>query len=183
MRRFKKLAIAIGIVLIVIIALFGMMFVAHWVLYGEGVYSRNSYPNYNAAAAANAIGGDSVIPSFLPPSAIKIRYVTYFDLDISRLWLFFIFDTAEISEIRKSCKRVTEGKVRYWGGRPPGDFIRWPDELAGKARIRGFPDYEFYWCELGTREQSLLGINTGVLTVDIKKGKAYYSEEADFLED
>ncbi len=183
MKKFKRLAKIIGIVLISIIALYGMMFVVHQILYGEGVYSRNSYPTYSAAAAANAIGGGSIIPSFLPPSAIKIRYITYSDLDISRLWVSFVFDPKDTSEIHKYCKRVTEGKVRYWGGRPQGDFIRWPDEITGTVRIENLPDYELYWCELGTREQSLLGVKTGVLSVDIKSGKAYYSKDADFLDD
>lgn len=183
MRRFKRLGKIIGIALIVISALFSMMFVVHPLLYGEGEYSRNSYPTYSAAAAANAIGGDSLIPSFLPPSATEIRYIRYHDLDISRLWLSFNFDPEEISEIRKRCKRVTEGKVKYWGGRPPGDFIHWPMEVTGTVQAEDIPGYELYWCELGTREESLLGINTGLLSVDIKKGKAYYLREADLRED
>jgi hypothetical protein len=183
MRKFKRLGKIIGIVLISIIALYGMMFVVDRILYGESYYSHNSYPTYSAAAAANAIGGDSVIPPFLPHSATGIRYITYHDLDISRLWVSFIFDPKDTSEIHKYCKRVTEGKVRYWGGRPKGDFIRWPEEITGTVRIEDLPDYELYWCELGTREQSLLGIKTGVLSVNINSGKAYYSKDADFLED
>ncbi len=179
-KRFGKV---IGIVLILLVVLFGMMFVLGRVLYGEGEYYHNSYPTYNAAAAANAIGGGSVIPPFLPHSATQIRYIMYFDLDIYRLWLSFNFDSEDTSEIHKYCKRVTEGKVKYWGGSPPEDFIHWPEEITGTVRIEDVPGYEFYWCELGTREQSLLGVKTGVLSVDIKYGKAYYSKDADFSGD
>jgi len=174
-RALKVLGIILIGIFLFIVSLLFLFEPVDRALYGEGEYSYNSYPTYAAAAAANAIGGDSVIPQFLPPSATEIRYETYNDLDTSILWLSFNFDPEEMPHIRKRCDRLAKAWVGYWGGRPSGDFIHWPEEITGTVSSEKIPGYEFYRCEDDTRAESFLGIRTGgLLSVDIKGGRAYY---------
>ncbi len=176
MKARKILTRALKILGMILLSLFivSVFFALRW--WGESRFDYRSYPTYDAAVT---------LPhsSFMPPSATDIRYIGHFEA--SEIWLFFNFDIKEISEIRKYCGRVTEGEIEL-APDPPGDFIDWPEEItrwpeeitryvfAISDRAEDIAGYEFYRCEYGTREESLLGINTGILSVDTENGKAYY---------
>ena len=148
----------------IILFLFIFMGIVFWKCNLNYYYDVRAFPTYNAA------GG--FLPEFAPPSATDIRYIHC--TESPDKWIVFNFDIEEISKIRTYCGGPVHGEIEF-APPPPGYFIDWPEKFIdwpkgitsdAPVKAEDIAGYEFYRCKY----------RKGFLSVNTKKGKAYYWE-------
>lgn len=121
---------------------------------------ESTYPNFEAAVKADAVGEGKWIPDFLPHSSTSIR--ERHNLDTNEQWLSFNF-SGENDPILNSCKKTTLQEIEY-PRRSPGNW--WPQTLIQDSDKQQKTNYVYYKCQ----ENDFLGI----MALNMEKGEGYY---------
>jgi hypothetical protein len=127
---------------------------------------EQTYPTYDAATKAGAVGRDKWIPDFLPQSATDIR--ERHNLDTNEIWLTFQFNSQNVAAmVKKSCHQVAEDRVSFPATTRSRKISWWPKDLVddSNAARKPEPGYTYYQCD--TREG-------GVLAVAREKNRGFY---------
>jgi len=121
---------------------------------------ENTYPNFETAMQNRAIGEGRWIPRFLPTSATDI--IEKHNLDTNELWLFFHFNTSDLTSMAKSCKQVAQSKIVF--PRKKADNW-WPQILTKRFddTQRQKTTYMYFQCK-----------DSGIMAINIGKKEVYY---------
>lgn len=121
---------------------------------------ETTYPNFESAVNAKAMGDGKWVPGFLPPSATSIREVH--NIDTNEVWLFFRLDSDDIPAMITFCKKIIERDVVF-PRQSPGNW--WPHALTqhpeDPQKIESI--YDYYRCT-----------PRGVMAINQNKSEAHF---------
>lgn len=120
---------------------------------------KASYPDYQSAINAGAVGEGRWVPAFLPQSARDIQ--EQHDIDTNEVWLFFRFDSHKPYWVTSDCNKTERHAIPLarWS---PGRW--WPDTLVqgSEGGQQSDATYDYYRCK------------DGILAIEVNKNEAFF---------